>query len=133
MPSFEFTSTEDGSSFECRLDGAAFAACATPLTYSEALADGSYTFQVRATDPLGNTDATPASYTWTIDTTVPATPTPTPTPEPASTSAIGGGGSPEDRGSGTNLGLISGLVLGALALLAFLILLAKRRRRQQEA
>ena len=128
-PSFEFISTEDGSTFECRLDSAAFAPCETPLTYSGPVADGSRTFEVRAIDSLGNTDATPASYTWTIDTTAP--------PTPSSTTAIGGGGSredtPEDSRSGINPGLIAGLVLAALALLAFLILLAKRRRRQEEA
>ena len=30
------------------------------------LAAGSHTFEVRATDPAGNVDPTPASYTWTI-------------------------------------------------------------------
>ncbi len=70
--SFSFSSSEASSSFQCRLDGAAFAACANPVTYSN-LADGSHTFQVRAVDTIGNNDATPASYSWTIDTTTPVT------------------------------------------------------------
>src|SRR5207247_724859 len=65
--SFSFTATKAGSSFACQLDGSAFAPCASPQSYS-GLADGSHSFQVRATDPAGNTDPTPASYTWTVDT-----------------------------------------------------------------
>ena len=67
---FNFTATESGSSFQCRLDGAAFAVCTIPATYA-GLADGSHTFEVKATDPAGNADPTPASYTWTVDATAP--------------------------------------------------------------
>ena len=68
--SFAFTSTEGGSTFEVRLDGSVWSASASPKTYS-GLTEGSHTFQVRATDPAGNQDATQASYTWTVDTTAP--------------------------------------------------------------
>src|SRR5207249_1863118 len=68
--SFTFTATEAGSTFQCALDGGVFAPCASPQTYS-ALASGNHAFQVRATDSAGNTDPTPASFTWTIDTAPP--------------------------------------------------------------
>ena len=62
-PSFGFSATEAGSTFECRIDGAAFAACSGPgATHTPAaLADGQHTFEVRGTDAVGNVDATPAS------------------------------------------------------------------------
>jgi hypothetical protein len=69
---FNFTSTEPGSSFECQLDGGGYSACTSPQSYT-GLADGSHTFSVRATDPVGNTDATPATFTWTVDTGAPNT------------------------------------------------------------
>src|SRR5207248_9138159 len=67
-PSFSFSS-EAGASFQCALDGAAFASCSSPKSYS-GVADGSHTFQVKATDTAGNT-GTAASSTWTIDTAAP--------------------------------------------------------------
>lgn len=54
------------STFECSLDGAAYAPCSSPQSYS-VLADGTHTFQVRSKDGGGNVDATPASYSWAID------------------------------------------------------------------
>jgi TolB protein len=71
-PTFAFTSTEAGSTFKCRLDGAAFTSCASPKTYSP-LAQGSHAFRVRATDSANNTDATPAIRNFTVDTTPPNT------------------------------------------------------------
>ena len=65
---FNFTSTEAGSSFACSLDNGAFAPCTSPQTYS-GLSNGGHIFLVRATDVAGNTDPSPASHSWTIDTT----------------------------------------------------------------
>jgi hypothetical protein len=62
---FEFSSNEPGSTFECRLDSAAFASCTSAKVYS-GLKKGSHTFEVRAKDAAGNTDPTPAIQTWKI-------------------------------------------------------------------
>jgi hypothetical protein len=65
--SFTFSSSEEtGSTFQCMLDDAPYASCTSPKTYTS-LTTGSHTFQVRATDAAGNTDASPASRTWTIE------------------------------------------------------------------
>ena len=61
--SFEFTSTETGSSFECSLDGSGFAPCSSPVSYTVAV--GSHQFQVRARDAAGNLDSSAASRSWT--------------------------------------------------------------------
>ncbi|MFN8150702.1 MAG: hypothetical protein U0R24_06190 [Solirubrobacterales bacterium] len=60
---FEFNSSTAGATFECALDGAAFAPCASPLTVKAG--KGKHNFQVRAV-ASGLTDATPASYGWTV-------------------------------------------------------------------
>jgi hypothetical protein len=67
---FSFSAAGIRSTFECRLDGGAFASCNSPKSYSS-LADGAHTFKVRAKDSANNADQTPASRTWTIDTTTP--------------------------------------------------------------
>ncbi len=69
---FGFSSSEPGSSFECRVDGAAFAACATPHV-TAALPDGAHVFEVRAIDAAGNADPTPAGRGFAVDTTPPDT------------------------------------------------------------
>jgi hypothetical protein len=78
---FTYSSNESGSAFQCSLeptgDPAVFATCpSTGKTYPDAehpapLADGSWTFEVRATDKAGN-QSTPepfpmGTYTWTVD------------------------------------------------------------------
>jgi hypothetical protein len=66
---FGFSADEAGSTFECSLDGAAFATCSSPVALS-GLSAAAHTFQVRATDAAGNTDATPASHSWTVSTPI---------------------------------------------------------------
>jgi hypothetical protein len=61
---FGFSSTEAGT-FQCRLDGAAFAPCTSPKTYTD-LAVGSHTLQVVAVDGSLNVDSTPAARTWNV-------------------------------------------------------------------
>lgn len=65
-PTFAFHATEAGTTFECTL-GTTFAPCTSPKTYST-LAQGSYTFKVRATDRSAQTDTTPAARSFVVDT-----------------------------------------------------------------
>jgi hypothetical protein len=58
-----------GDRYECKLDDDAWGACAD---YT-GLADGEHRFQVRAIDPAGNTDDSPAIHVWTVDTIAPDT------------------------------------------------------------
>ncbi len=60
-----FSASEPESSFECSLDGEAFANCTSPVTLA-ALADGPHTYEVRAIDWAGNTDPTPASASFVV-------------------------------------------------------------------
>jgi acid phosphatase type 7 len=68
--SFAFSSSEAGSTFQCRLDGAAWAACTSPKLYS-GLLGGPHRFEVRATDGAGNVDPTLAFREWTVALTQP--------------------------------------------------------------
>ena len=78
--SFSFTDSQNGVSFLCQLDGSTFSACSSPANYAGPLAQGKHSFSLRARDAAGNLSG-PASYTWSIDATVP--PTPTITSKPA--------------------------------------------------
>ncbi len=71
-PDFTFSTPTAGATFECSLDGAAFAPCTTPMTLGP-LADGPHTVSVRAVSAQGLTDPTPASWQFTVDTTPPDT------------------------------------------------------------
>ncbi|HVE47701.1 MAG TPA: Ig-like domain-containing protein [Acidimicrobiales bacterium] len=72
---FSFTSSETGGTFACSLDSAAYAPCSSPQSYTD-LGQGGHTFNVKAADVAGNSDTTPASFTWTIDSVAPAVSTP---------------------------------------------------------
>jgi hypothetical protein len=62
---FEFTSDEPGSSFECAVDGQLVkVACTSP--FSVKVKRGKHTFQVQATDAAGNVDGTPATDDWKV-------------------------------------------------------------------
>jgi len=63
---FLFSATESGSTFQCRMDGAVFAPCVSPVTIGS-VAYGRHTFEVRATDPAGNVDVSAAGHTWTVE------------------------------------------------------------------
>ncbi len=74
-PTFDYMSSDVGSTYECRLDSdqeADFAACARNNTLT-GLTEGDHVFEVRATDQDDLTDPTPISFDFTIDTVAPAT------------------------------------------------------------
>ena len=61
--SFQFISTIAGSTFACSLDGKAFTACTSGVTYK--VKAGKHTFAVRATAG-GVTDPSPATYSFKV-------------------------------------------------------------------
>jgi len=61
---FKFRANEQGSTFQCALDGGAYSLCSSPLRRK--LGKGKHTFSVRAIDPAGNTDPTPAGSTFKV-------------------------------------------------------------------
>ena len=62
-PIFEFAAGEAGATLECRMDGAAFAACTSPQMLGT-VGFGAHVFEVRAVDEAGNPDPTPATRSW---------------------------------------------------------------------
>lgn len=64
---FSFVADEAGSSFQCRLDGGTWGSCVSPFSTGP-LDDGDHDFSVRATDPSGNVESSPAGWSFTIDT-----------------------------------------------------------------
>jgi hypothetical protein len=71
---FEFSSSEPGSTFRCALDNpddSAFNPCTSPRSYPGPLSQGNHTFRVRAIDKAGNLDTSPASRSWFVDTVLP--------------------------------------------------------------
>jgi type VII secretion-associated serine protease mycosin len=74
--SFAYSSTKADSRFECSLDGGAVG-CGIAYIVGE----GEHRFTVAAVSTTGRRDPSPASYSWTVDTTAPET---TLAPGPAS-------------------------------------------------
>jgi hypothetical protein len=72
---FTFSGTDTGvglDRFECSLDGASFATCASPIQF-DALGSGAHKLLVRAVDNVGNQGTIPASFGWNVDATPPET------------------------------------------------------------
>ena len=74
---FNFSGTDTGGAgvdhLECNIDNSKYVACTNPFVFPNLLKDGIHTFTVISEDNAGNKDSTPASFTWTVDTTPPMT------------------------------------------------------------
>jgi hypothetical protein len=70
-PEFSFSSSQAGSTFECTVDGSPWngqwTACTSPWTAGSLYIHQPYTAMVRARDPAGNVDPSPATRTFTIE------------------------------------------------------------------
>jgi hypothetical protein len=67
--SFEFSSTLPEATFECSRDGGEFKVCVSPKEYTN-LEDASHSFMVRSR--AADTDPTPATRAWIVDTSPPS-------------------------------------------------------------
>jgi hypothetical protein len=61
---FAFVSDQAGSTFQCKLDKKPFRPCRSP--FKKKVKPGRHTFKVRAIDPQGLSDPTPALYKWRV-------------------------------------------------------------------
>lgn len=88
------SSSSDVVSYQCKLDSGSYSTCATGTTGSmtyNGLSAGSHTIYVRSVDHVGNMDSSPASTSFTVDTTAPViTFTLTPSNPTTSSSAMFG-------------------------------------------
>ncbi len=64
LAEFTFGSNKPGSRFECKLDRKRFRGCSSP--YRRRVSPGLHFFRVRAVDPHGMPDPTPASFQWRV-------------------------------------------------------------------
>jgi hypothetical protein len=71
-PAFNFASSETGSTFQCSLNGGAFAPCTPGRPFGPALGNGSYTFAVIATDASGQ-QSPPVQSSFTVAAPLPDT------------------------------------------------------------
>jgi hypothetical protein len=68
---FSGTPASDTAKIQCRIDSEPFTDCTSPMTFT-GLSDGPHTAEFRAEDAAGNQDQSPATATFTVDTTPPA-------------------------------------------------------------
>lgn len=61
---FVFSTTEPGLTFKCKLDKAKYRPCKSRFT--KTVKRGKHKLSVIATDTAGNSDATPATYSWRV-------------------------------------------------------------------
>ena len=98
---FGFAS-EQGATFQCQLAGpgqsGGFVSCGSPVTYAS-LANGNYTFSVRARNIAGTFDSTPATRSFSVDTTGPTSTIDSGPPTPTNLATVAFGFSANEAGS----------------------------------
>jgi MYXO-CTERM domain-containing protein len=68
--SFVFSSPDKTASFLCELDAQGYTPCTSPASFTVSV-QGRHVFRVRAKDPAGNEDLSPAIHEWNVDRTPP--------------------------------------------------------------
>jgi hypothetical protein len=101
---FDFSDTQAGVTFLCKVDSGAYAECSSGVGYFS-LSNGAHTFLVEAQDSLGV--STPATYNWTVTLSGPPAPVITPPLVPASATAGSAGFTLTVNGTG----FVSGAVV----------------------
>ncbi|HEY7777860.1 MAG TPA: Ig-like domain-containing protein, partial [Nitrososphaeraceae archaeon] len=74
---FDFSGTDTPGvgvdHLECSIDKSKYVTCTSPFEFQNLMKEGTHTFNVISADRVGNIDSTPASFTWTVDTSEPTT------------------------------------------------------------